>query len=108
MLRALDHQPRPYPTPLSAGIAFDGPSRRIQAPAVRSSLALVCSHRPACPGCPRFGERGLATGVLEELTALGERGGLPGIPVTEGARLGFRHRARLAVRGRSENPKIGI
>ncbi len=36
------------------------------------------------------------------------RGGLAAPNVREGAGLRFRHRARLAVRGRSENPKIGI
>lgn len=33
---------------------------------------------------------------------------MPAPELVEGSRLGFRHRARLAVRGRVENPKIGI
>jgi 23S rRNA (uracil1939-C5)-methyltransferase len=36
------------------------------------------------------------------------RAGLPRPEVVEGKRFGFRYRARLAVRGRAENPKIGI
>jgi len=66
-----------------------------------------CPHRPTCPGCPRYGERGIAApvrGRLEEFTAAH---GVT-LEVVDGARLGFRHRARLAVRGRANSPKIGI
>jgi tRNA/tmRNA/rRNA uracil-C5-methylase (TrmA/RlmC/RlmD family) len=66
-----------------------------------------CPHRPPCPGCPRYGERGIAAPVrsrLEEFTAAHD----VTLEVVEGARLGFRHRARLAVRGRANSPKIGI
>jgi 23S rRNA (uracil1939-C5)-methyltransferase len=67
-----------------------------------------CTHRPPCPGCPRYGEPGLgepATSVLADLA--GETGAALD-PVVEGAALGFRVRARLAVRGRSNSPKLGI
>jgi 23S rRNA (uracil1939-C5)-methyltransferase len=62
---------------------------------------------PACPGCPRFGASDPAPRAIEQLEALGQRHGLrPELEV--GARLAFRHRARLAVRGRSGRAKIGI
>lgn len=51
---------------------------------------------------------GIAAAARAGLSALAERGGLPPPPVFEGLPLGFRHRARLAVRGRAQNPKIGI
>lgn len=46
--------------------------------------------------------------MFAALRGLAEADGLPTPRVSEGARFGFRHRARLAVRGRVENPKIGI
>jgi tRNA/tmRNA/rRNA uracil-C5-methylase (TrmA/RlmC/RlmD family) len=42
------------------------------------------------------------------LAALAEEAGLPSPPLIEGAPLGWRQRARLAVRGRSRSPKIGL
>ena len=66
-----------------------------------------CPHRPPCPGCPRYGERGIAAPVRSRLEAFAAAHGLP-LDVVEGARLGFRQRARLAVRGRANSPKIGI
>lgn len=42
------------------------------------------------------------------LAALSARAGLSPPRVIEGKPLGFRHRARLAVRGRASDPKIGI
>jgi 23S rRNA (uracil1939-C5)-methyltransferase len=68
---------------------------------------LECPHLPACPGCPRFGARGPAPQALAELAALCERHGARS-EVVVGARSGFRHRARLAVRGRAGRAKIGI
>ena len=67
-----------------------------------------CPHRPPCPGCPRFGEKGLglaARGALEELARVY---GLPQVPVISGQSAGFRLRARLAIRGRLGSPKIGL
>ncbi len=67
-----------------------------------------CPYRPACPGCPRFGEGGLAPAAAAALEAVARDAGLPPPTVHEGARSGFRHRARLAVRGRPGEPKLGL
>lgn len=67
-----------------------------------------CSHRPPCPGCPRYGEKGLADGCRSTLASLASRFGARLDPVVEGSPSGFRVRARLAVRGRANSPKIGI
>jgi 23S rRNA (uracil1939-C5)-methyltransferase len=73
-----------------------------------SESDLFCSHRPPCPGCPRFNEAGLAPfaqGMLEELA----RQHAIAAPVAIcGARQAFRLRARLAIRGRVGSPKIGL
>jgi tRNA/tmRNA/rRNA uracil-C5-methylase (TrmA/RlmC/RlmD family) len=68
-----------------------------------------CPHRPPCPGCPRYGAPGVGRTALARLHALADAAGLPE-PAVHGAapRLGFRHRARLMVRGRSASPKIGL
>jgi tRNA/tmRNA/rRNA uracil-C5-methylase (TrmA/RlmC/RlmD family) len=42
------------------------------------------------------------------LDAIAREGGLAPPPIIEGAAFGFRHRARLMVRGRASSPKIGI
>jgi 23S rRNA (uracil1939-C5)-methyltransferase len=70
--------------------------------------ASECPHRPPCPGCPRFGEPGLPGPALEALGAFARTHALPSVPVVAGARTGFRHRARLAIRGRRGAPKIGL
>lgn len=70
--------------------------------------AASCPHRPACPGCPRFGEPGLAPTAHAALAALAAQHGLPRVPLLSGAQRGFRHRARLAIRGRLGAPKIGL
>jgi tRNA/tmRNA/rRNA uracil-C5-methylase (TrmA/RlmC/RlmD family) len=70
--------------------------------------ALVCSHRPACPGCPRFGEGGADPTALLRLRELSTDAGLAPPKVVNGPPLGFRHRVRLAVRGRANNPKLGL
>lgn len=67
-----------------------------------------CPHRPPCPGCPHFAEPGIAAPALETLGALCAEVGLAVPPVVEGPPFGYRHRARLAVRGRAASPKIGI
>lgn len=67
-----------------------------------------CTHRPPCPGCPRYGESGIAASriaILEQLAA--ETGAQLG-PAVTGPSLAFRVRARLAVRGRTASPKVGI
>ena len=68
----------------------------------------ACPHRPPCPGCPRYGEPGLAPEAFASLSDLADRAGLPPPRVVEGAPLGFRHRARLMVRGRARAPKLGL
>ncbi|MFN2426942.1 MAG: hypothetical protein ABR587_10915, partial [Candidatus Binatia bacterium] len=68
----------------------------------------ACTHRPPCPGCPRYGERGLAPAPAETLASLAARTGAQLAPVIAGPPLGYRVRARLAVRGRSASPKLGI
>ena len=67
-----------------------------------------CPHRPPCPGCPRFGERGIAPAARAALDELARDHGLPAIAVISGETAGFRHRARLAIRGRLGSPKIGL
>lgn len=67
-----------------------------------------CPHRPPCAGCPRYGEPGIAPRVRAELEALARAHGLGRVPVTLGPASGFRHRARLAIRGRVGAPKVGI
>lgn len=67
-----------------------------------------CPHRPPCPGCPRYGEPGIAPGARATLTELAQAHGLPGISVVSGQSSGFRLRARLAIRGRLGSPKLGL
>lgn len=68
----------------------------------------ACPHRPPCPGCPRFGEPGIAPAARAALDALAHAHGLPAVPVVSGAASGFRLRSRLAIRGRLGAPKIGM
>ena len=70
--------------------------------------ALLCPHRPPCPGCPRFGEPGIAPTAFAALEALARTHDLPGVPVVSGATHAFRLRARLAIRGRQGAPKLGM
>ena len=74
----------------------------------RPAAVATCPHRPPCPGCPRFGETGIPGAAHALLATLAEEAGLPAPAVVEGAPFGYRHRARLAVRGRATSPKIGI
>lgn len=67
-----------------------------------------CSHRPPCPGCPRFDEGGLAPETAKKLAALAHDAGLETPTPLELPAAGYRHRARLAVRGRKGSPKIGL
>src|SRR5262245_43644208 len=67
-----------------------------------------CPHRPPCPGCPRFGEAGISREARAALASLCAEAGLPPPEVMEGPAFGYRHRARLAVRGRSASPKLGV
>jgi tRNA/tmRNA/rRNA uracil-C5-methylase (TrmA/RlmC/RlmD family) len=67
-----------------------------------------CPHRPPCPGCPRFGEPGIAPAAHRALDELARTHGLAGVPVISGSTSGFRLRARLAIRGRLGSPKLGL
>ena len=71
-------------------------------------LLLTCSHRPACPGCPRLGQGGIAPAAYTPLAELAQENALPPPPVIEGPPLAWRRRSRLAVRGRANSPKIGL
>ncbi|MCP5066015.1 MAG: hypothetical protein GY946_05550, partial [bacterium] len=70
-----------------------------------------CPHRPPCPGCPRFGERELPGAAWSRLCEIAAAAGLPTPRIhrdSASLALGHRHRARLAVRGNAQNPKIGL
>jgi 23S rRNA (uracil1939-C5)-methyltransferase len=66
-----------------------------------------CRHLPACPGCPRFGSESADPSTLAQLRSLCAASGAA-LEMAVGPRRRFRHRARLAVRGRQGRPKIGI
>lgn len=68
----------------------------------------VCPHRPPCPGCPRFAEPGIPAPAFGALAALAQQGGLAPPVVVAGQAFGYRHRARLVVRGSATSPKVGI
>jgi 23S rRNA (uracil1939-C5)-methyltransferase len=72
------------------------------------NIPISCPHRPPCPGCPRFGEPGIARAALGALEALARAHGLPEVSVISGKTAGFRLRARLAIRGRLGSPKLGL
>ena len=67
-----------------------------------------CPHRPPCPGCPRFGEPGIDPEALAILSAVCAEAGLNAPTAVEGMPFRYRHRARLAVRGRAASPKVGL
>jgi tRNA/tmRNA/rRNA uracil-C5-methylase (TrmA/RlmC/RlmD family) len=69
---------------------------------------LKCPHRPPCPGCPRFGEQGIAVAARAALAQLALVHGLPEVAVISGPDAGYRLRARLAIRGRLGSPKLGL
>jgi 23S rRNA (uracil1939-C5)-methyltransferase len=84
-------------------------TRQVESRNLRQSGRLTsCPHRPPCPGCPRFGERGIAPAARGTLDELARAHGLPGIAVISGETAGFRLRARLAIRGRLGSPKLGL
>lgn len=68
----------------------------------------TCPHRPPCDGCPRFGAPGIARAATETVQELARKHGLPEVAVHSGELAGFRHRARLAIRGRLGSPKVGL
>jgi tRNA/tmRNA/rRNA uracil-C5-methylase (TrmA/RlmC/RlmD family) len=70
--------------------------------------ALVCPHQPSCPGCPRLATPGLPSDALGRLRALAERAGTAPPTMHPSPPTAFRRRARLAIRGRADAPKLGI
>jgi 23S rRNA (uracil1939-C5)-methyltransferase len=68
----------------------------------------TCSHRPPCPGCPRYGAANIAPAARATLNALAHAHGLTEVPEVTGELQAFRHRARLAIRGRLGSPKLGL
>ena len=74
----------------------------------RTAAAPSCPHRPPCPACPRFGEPGIDPAAHGRLDELARAHGLPAVSVISGQAAGFRHRARLAIRGRLGSPKLGL
>jgi tRNA/tmRNA/rRNA uracil-C5-methylase (TrmA/RlmC/RlmD family) len=69
---------------------------------------IACPHRPPCPGCPRFGEPDISLAARAALDGLAHAHGLPPVGVVGGPTSGFRLRARLAIRGRMNSPKVGL
>lgn len=72
------------------------------------STVRPCPHRPPCPGCPRYGERDVAPAARAGLESFARAHALPAPPIHQTSALGHRHRARLAVRGRAADPRIGL
>lgn len=75
---------------------------------LRKTALSSCPHRPPCPGCPRYGERGIAPAAATILHEIAAAAAIEEPVLHEGGAAGFRHRARLAVRGRARSPKIGL
>ncbi len=67
-----------------------------------------CSHRPPCPGCPNFGASGLAPNTEIHWRQWCTQMNVADVAVHVGDTFGYRHRVRLAVRGRASNPKFGL
>lgn len=70
--------------------------------------ALICPHQPSCPGCPRLKAPGLPPEPLDRLRRLAERAGIAPPQAFPSPPTEFRRRARLAIRGRADAPKLGI
>lgn len=68
----------------------------------------VCTHRPTCPGCPRYGEPGISSSARHDLLRLAREAGAELDATRTGEPMGHRLRARLMVRGRATSPKIGL
>jgi 23S rRNA (uracil1939-C5)-methyltransferase len=75
---------------------------------IRVTALPACPHRPPCLACPRFGERGVAPVASGTLAEVARLHALAEVPVLSGGASGFRHRARLAIRGRLGSPKVGL
>ena len=71
-------------------------------------MSLKCPHCPPCPGCPGILEGDLLQSRLKALQSLARSRGAHLREVLTGPGRHFRLRARLAVRGRPNSPKIGL
>lgn len=71
-------------------------------------MSVECSHRPPCPGCPALNEDDAAAQKLNALKDLVSDDRAELLETMVGPERHFRIRAKLAVRGRVNNPKIGI
>jgi tRNA/tmRNA/rRNA uracil-C5-methylase (TrmA/RlmC/RlmD family) len=69
---------------------------------------LICPHQPSCPGCPRLADPGLPPEPLARLQALASAVGISAPTAHPSPPTAFRRRARLAIRGRADAPKLGI
>lgn len=67
-----------------------------------------CPHRPPCPGCPALGQDADTLEIAGRLLDFGQRHGARLSTADATPAQGYRHRARLAVRGRAASPKVGI
>ena len=67
-----------------------------------------CPHRPACPACPHYGLAAPSLASRARLERIAALGGLPAPQVRSGRASAYRQRARLAVRGRADAPRIGV
>lgn len=77
-------------------------------PDANDTVTLICPHQPLCPGCPRLAQPGVPPAALQRLGALARRLSAPEPLVHGGPATAFRYRARLAIRGRADAPKLGI
>ncbi|MGO9037540.1 MAG: hypothetical protein ACLPQI_09280 [Steroidobacteraceae bacterium] len=98
--RHVTSAPGPKPARSRARFGADVPRQ--------AGTSTSCPHRPPCPGCPRFGEPGIAPAASAGLDDLARAHALPPVSVISGESAGFRHRARLAIRGRLGSPKLGL
>lgn len=73
-----------------------------------SRASRPCPHRPPCPGCPHYGRAGLSPATKARFDAWCQRVGVDDAAVLVGEAFGYRHRARLAVRGVVAAPKLGL
>jgi 23S rRNA (uracil1939-C5)-methyltransferase len=67
-----------------------------------------CPHLSACPGCPRFGDFAVPAPAAQRLRAFAEGLGVEDFGLVAAPQTRYRHRARLAVRGRAGRPKLGL
>lgn len=75
-------------------------------PAGRAAPA--CPHRPPCPGCPSLGRAAADLPIIARLAAHAAQAAAGFAVAQADSPVGYRHRARLAVRGRAGSPKVGI